>query len=100
MGDYAGSEEPDLEDIDEELGEEVKAVSPRQKPMKPLQDINGYHAVFVPGSWPSLVIQEPASIPHMLPIHDGRNMDISAFNTPACRQGLVALDGAVSGLCN
>lgn len=65
------------------------------RPMKALDNLDGYKSVFIPGSRPSLLMKESSGIPRAFTIAGTPIQAMSGHSTLACLNGVVLVDAKV-----
>lgn len=88
---------PHLPSIPKEDAEEVKeGQQERRQPLRSLQDISGYSAVFMPGQSPCFIIKSASSPPVVIDMCDSSVKNLTQLHSPTCQKGFLYIDGAVS----
>ena len=80
----------------EELVEVEETQQERRQPLRSLQDVGGYSAVFMPGQSPSFIIKAASSPPGVIEMCDDSVKSLTQLHSPICLKGFLYIDGEVS----
>ncbi|KAM0342432.1 hypothetical protein ACHAPU_009619 [Fusarium lateritium] len=64
----------------------------RFMPLRPCANVNGYSAVFLPGSSPSFVLKSSKSVPRIIGLQGIGVRGMSTFHTEGCDRGFIYAD--------
>ncbi|KAF5001929.1 hypothetical protein FGRMN_670 [Fusarium graminum] len=64
----------------------------RFMPLRPCANINGYSAVFLPGSSPSFILKSSKSVPRVMGLQGIGVRGMSTFHTEGCDRGFIYAD--------
>jgi cleavage and polyadenylation specificity factor subunit 1 len=83
-----------LTEADQEMAGAGNGTQP--KPLRALEDVCGYKALFMPGATPCFILKSSISIPHVIGLRGKAVHGLSSFNIPACERGFAYIDADVS----
>lgn len=69
------------------------------RPLRGLDDVCGYRAVFMPGDSPCYIIKSATNLPQVINLRGKTVFSLSSFNVPACERGFVYVDVEVRTIC-
>ncbi|RPA88221.1 hypothetical protein BJ508DRAFT_410087 [Ascobolus immersus RN42] len=74
------------------LKQETEPGKKRIRPLKVLDDLRGYSAVFMPGNAPALVLKTAQSVPKLYPLSGPPVSSMTLFHTASADHGFIYID--------
>lgn len=67
----------------------------KTQPLRVVNNLGNFSAVFVPGISPSFIIKSASSLPQVIGLKSGAVRSLSGFNTSTCEGGFVYIEAEV-----
>jgi cleavage and polyadenylation specificity factor subunit 1 len=80
------------------LKEETESGKKKIRPLRVLDDLRGYSAVFMPGNSPALVMKTSQSVPKLFPLSGPPVSSMTLFHTASADHGFIYIDSMASSV--